>query len=36
VLTLPIKNCACKQVKKSASIDERLRSESAYFRPILG
>ena len=24
VLTLPIKNCACKQVKKSASIDERI------------
>ena len=32
--TLPAINCACRQVRMIASIDERFRSESAYFRPI--
>ena len=32
--TLPIIICACKQVRMIASIDERLRSESAYFRLV--
>ena len=32
--TLPTISCACKQVRMIASIDERFRSESAYFRPI--
>ena len=32
--TLPIINCASKQVRINCSIDERLRSESAYFRSL--